>query len=194
MTRLTKRRLGTWRLSHRRRPAQIRESDTVKSMRQDLEVLKAEIEAHLEQMELPVFHGYHRMPDPTVQVAWDTERQPDFRLFLQAARRSGANLIVFYQQAFALDQIDQALDQLEESELTREEKRNYETRLRQLQKYEGFTCSLELSFVLSGHVFVFEQHTDWYDSYTDILSEIEAAAEELEEDEDDSLGGYFSNN
>ncbi|MBV8551369.1 MAG: hypothetical protein JOY54_08720 [Acidobacteriaceae bacterium] len=162
-------------------------------MRQDLETLKEEIHAHLEQMELPVFYGYHRMPDPTIQVAWDSERQPDFRLFLHAARQAGAKLIVFYQHAFALDQIDEALDQLEECDLTHEEKRNYETRLRQLQTYEGFTCSLELSFVLDGRVYLFEQHTDWYDAYTDILGEIEAASEETE-NEDDSLGGYFSNN
>jgi hypothetical protein len=163
-------------------------------MPQNLETLKAEIEAHLEQLQMAVFHGYHRMPDAITQVSWDVERQPDFRLFLQAARDAGATLIVFHQQPFAMDQIDEALDQLEDCDLTREEKRNYETRLRQLQAYEGFTCSLELSFLHEGRVFVFEQHTDWYESFADIVSEIEAASEDEEESEDGSLGSYFSNN
>jgi len=163
-------------------------------MPQDLESLRAEIEAHLDQVELPVFFGYHRMPDPLVQVSWDTIRQPDYRLFLRAARQAGAKVIIFHQEAFALDKIDEALDQLEACDLAREEKRNYENRLRQLQAYEGFTCLLELSFVLDGHVYLFEQHTDWYEAFTDLVSEIEAAAEEQEEDENGSLGGYFSNN
>ncbi len=164
-------------------------------MPQDLETLKAEIEAHLEQAELPVFYGYHRMPDALVQVSWDTERQPDYKLFLRAARQAGARVIIFHQEALSMDQIDDALDRLEDSELTREEKRNYETRLRQLQAYEGFTCSLELSFVLDGRVYIFEQHTDWYEAFADTVAEIEASVEGEEEDnEDGSLGGYFSNN
>ncbi|MBV8072387.1 MAG: hypothetical protein JO270_20965 [Acidobacteriaceae bacterium] len=163
-------------------------------MPQNLETLKAEMEAHLEQLRIAVFHGYHRMPDAMAQVSWDAQRQPDFRLFLQAALQAGAKLIVFHQQPFTMAQIDEALDQLEECELSREEKRSYETRLRKLQAYEGFTCSLELSFVHENRVFVFEQHTEWYESFADIVSEIEAAAEEEEDSEDGSLGSYFSNN
>ena len=163
-------------------------------MPQNLETLKSEMEAHLEQLQIAVFHGYHRMPDAMAQVSWDVQRQPDFRLFLRAARQAGAKLIIFHQQPFSMDQIDEALEQLEDCDLTREEKRNYETRLRQLQAYEGFTCSLELSFVHEGRVFLFEQHTDWYESFAEIASEIEAAAAEEEDSDDGSLGGYFSNN
>jgi hypothetical protein len=164
-------------------------------MPQNLESLKTEMEAHLEQLQIAIFHGYHRMPDAMSQVSWDAQRQPDFRQFVEAARQAGARLIIFHQQPFTMDQLDEALDQLEDCDFTREEKRNYETRLRQLQAYEGFTCSLELSFVHEGRVFVFEQHTDWYESFADIVAEIEAAVEEDEgESEDGSLGTYFSNN
>lgn len=164
-------------------------------MPQNLETIKAEMEAYLKDSQMAVFQGFHRVPDAMTQVSWDTDRQPDFRPFLEAARRAGARLIIFHQQPFAMDQVDSALDQLEDCDLTREEKRSYETRLRQLQPYEGFTCSLELSFVHEGRVFVFEQHTEWYESFADIVSEIEAASEEEEEDtEDGSLGSYFSNN
>lgn len=153
------------------------------------------MEAHLDELQMAVYHGYHRMPDAMIQVSWDTDRHPDFRQFVEAARRAGAKLIIFHQQPFAMDQIDGALDQLDECDFTREEKRSYEARLRKLQAYEGFTCSLELSFVHEGRVFIFEQHTDWYESFAEIVSEIEAASEEEDEDgEDGSLGSYFSNN
>jgi hypothetical protein len=163
-------------------------------MPQDLETLRADMEAQLTLSEMTVFYGYHRMPDALAQVAWDTERHPDFREFLEAARKAGAKLIVLNQQSFSLDQIDGALDQLEECDFTREEKRQYENRIRQLQAYEGFTSSLEISFTHDGRIYIFEVHTDWYEVFTDTLSELEAASEEQELSEDDSLGGYFSNN
>jgi DNA-directed RNA polymerase sigma subunit (sigma70/sigma32) len=109
-------------------------------MPQNLETLKSEIEAHLEQLQIAVFHGYHRMPDAMTQVSWDVQRQPDFRLFLMVARQIGAKLIIFHQQPFTMDQIDESLEQLEDCDFTRDEKRSYENRLRQLQAYEGFTC------------------------------------------------------
>jgi len=164
-------------------------------MPQDLEKLRVEIETYLQQCGITVFYGAHRMLDALLQVSWDTERHADFHEFVDAARSAGIKLIVFNQQAFSLDQIDGALDQLEECEFTREEKRQYESRLRQLQSYEGFTSLLELTFSFEGRVYTFEVHTDWYEAFTDILSELDAAAEEEEDvSEDGSLGGYFSNN
>ena len=151
------------------------------------------MQAHLDESKLAVFHGYHRMLDSLIQVYWDTEGHPDFREFLATARKAGAKLIVFHYQAFSLDQIQEALDQLEDADFTREEKRNFETRLRQLQAYEGFTCSLELSFSLEGHIYLYEQHTDWYQSLNDILAELDAAIE-IDEGEADGLDEYFSKN
>lgn len=159
----------------------------------DLETLRTDILAYFEQSGIAVFYGYHRMPDSLIQVYWDTERHPDFREFLETGRKAGAKLIVFNHQAFSLDQIEEALEQLEESDFTREEKRNYEKRLRQLQGYDGFTCSLELSFAMEGRIYLYETHTDWYQGLNDILAELDAAADE-ESDEEGPIGGYFSKN
>lgn len=158
----------------------------------DLETLRTEIQTYLDELGMPVFYGYPQMTDALNQISWDTQTHPDFKEFVGAARNAGAKLIVFHHEALSLDQIDEALERLEDSEFTREEKRNYETRLRQLQAYEGFTCRLELSFALDGRIYLFELHTEWYDGLNDVLAELEAAAEE--ESEDGALGGYFSNN
>jgi hypothetical protein len=160
----------------------------------DLEALRAEMQAYLEDQGMAVFYGYSRLIDSPVQVYWDVERHPDFREFLEAGRHAGAKLVVFYHRAFALDQIDEALDRLEESDLTREEKRNYELRLRELQAYEGFTCAIELSFDLEGRVYLFEVRTEWFQSLNDVLNEIEAVTEEEEDDDHGPIGGYFSKN
>ena len=115
-------------------------------------------------------------------------------LTVEAARQAGAHLLIFNHHAFSMDRIDEALDQLEDADLTREEKRNYELRLKQLQPYEGFTCSVELSFTLEGTLYSFESHTDWYESFTDTVNELETFVEDQDVEEDDSLGGYFSKN
>lgn len=163
-------------------------------MATDLETMKTEILAYLGEVRLPVFYGYPGFSDPAEQIFWDTEHQADFRKFLQVAQSAGAKLIIFHHRAFSLDQIDEALDHLEDSDLTREEKRNFESRLRELQPYEGFTCSLELSFVLDGRTYVYERNTEWYRNLQDVLSEIEAVTGEDVDDSDEGIGGYFSNN
>ncbi len=160
----------------------------------DLETLRKEVEMFLNESRTPVFHGYHRVLDALNQVSWDVEKHPDFREFIDAGRKAGAKIIVFSHRAFSLDQIDEALDQLEDSNLTREEKRNFETRLRQLQAYEGFTCSLELSFSLDGQIYLYELYTDWYQAMNDILAELDAFVDVEEEGGDNTLGGYFSKN
>ena len=159
----------------------------------DLESLRTEIQAYLSDSGMAVFHGYQQFPDSTNQVYWDTEQHPNFKEFLGTAKKAGAKLIVFHNRTFSLDQIDDALERLEDTEFTREDKRSFETRLRQLQAYEGFTCSVELSFSVDSRTYVFEMHTEWYDTLSDILAELDSAIEE-EETDDGTLGGYFSRN
>ena len=160
----------------------------------DLESLRKEVGEFLEESEIPVFYGYRQMLDAINQVSWDVEAHPDFRDFVKAGRKAGAKLIVFSYRAFSLDQIDEALDRLEDSSLSREEKRSFENRLRQLQGYEGFTCSLELSFGLESDVYTFELHTDWYGAMNQIVAELDTLADEEEDGPEDTLGGYFSKN
>ncbi|HEX3682990.1 MAG TPA: hypothetical protein VHU83_10650 [Bryobacteraceae bacterium] len=161
----------------------------------DLESLRAEMQAYLDDSGLAVFHGYHHSTEDAVQFSWDTERHPDFREFLSAGQKSGVKLFVFHHESFSLDRLDDVLEQLQEADLTREEKRSYEARLRQLQAYDGFTCSVELSFSLEGRDYVFEAHADWYQSLNDIMFELDVSFQE-EEDEDggDSMGRFFSKN
>ena len=161
----------------------------------DLESLRTAIQAHLLESGIPVFYGYHRMLDTMAQVSWDTARRPDYQEFLATARAAGAKLVVFNYDAFSLSRIDEALEELEDCDFPREEKRNYELRLRQLEAYEGFTSSLQLSFALDNRVYLFELHTEWFEALADILGEIEAALEEREDEEEQGpLGRYFSNN
>src|SRR5579875_67011 len=161
----------------------------------DLEALRTEIQAYLDDSGAAVFHGYHHASENAGPVLWDTERHPNFREFLSAGQKAGVKLFVFQHESFSLERLDEAMEQLEETDLTREEKRAYEARLRQLQTYDGFTCSLGLSFSLEGRGYVYEVHTDWYQALNDIMVELETAFQDEEnEDSDGSMGRFFSRN
>lgn len=162
----------------------------------DLESLRTEIQAYVDESGLAVFHGYPHVPENVVQVAWDTERHPDFREFLSVGLKAGVKLFVFQCENFSLDRVDDALEQLRETDLTREEKRSYETRLKQLHAYDGFICSVGLSFSLEGCEYAYEVHTEWHEALNEVMVELEAAFNGDEEDEgsDGAMGRFFSKN
>lgn len=160
----------------------------------DLEALKVDIQSHLEQNGFAVFYGYSRLLDSLPIVQWDLERYPDFRKFVEVAKKVSAKLMVFHQRSFTLDHIDDAMDRLQEANFSLEEERSLERKLRELQAYEGFTCALELSFDHEGRVYVFDLRTEWFEALGDILAEIESAASEAEEDDGGPISGYYSKN
>jgi hypothetical protein len=170
------------------------QSGSVKPMALDLETLRLELQAHLDEIGMPVFYGYARMADAIGHVYWDTEGHPDFREFLQVGQKAGAKLFVLHHQALSQAELDEASEYLDDVELTREERRQYENRIRDLQAYEGFTCSLELSFAVDGHVYVYEQSTEWYQALSELLGELEAASTEAEDEGEGPIAGYFSKN
>ncbi len=163
----------------------------------DLETVRSEMLAYLKTKKFAVFYGYSRLLDSLPFVYWDVDRHPDFREFLDVALAAGVKLIVFHHRAFTLDQIDEALERLEHTTLTREEKRSLEGRLRELQAYEGFTCVVELTFDHEGRIYIFELRTEWYENLGDIMHEIDTATDFEDEDDDEDAGpmsGYFSKN
>lgn len=171
------------------------ESARLKRMAHDLESLKREIRQFLNEAGLAVFYGRKRYAE--FPIYWDVEQQPDFRQFLAVARSAGAKLVVFAEERFSRDRIEDALFRLEECEIPQEEARNLENRLHQFEDYEGFTCSLELSFDVDSRAYFFEVRTDWYDTFNRIVDEIDTFlpdGDEPEEDDEGLIGGYYSKN
>jgi hypothetical protein len=161
-------------------------------MRPNLDSLTEEIERHLEAEHFIVFRSLSRAMDDRSMVYWDTSRHTDYKPFLDCALQLGVRLIHFHTREFTASHREEALQQLEEADLPRDEKRSLERRIQELALYEGFTCAIELSFDVEGKTYLFELQTEWYEEWHDILDEIEEA---LPEDEGpESYGGYYSNN
>jgi hypothetical protein len=162
-------------------------------MKPNLDSLKMEIEQYLEECGLAVFHGYSRMLESASSVYWDCDKYPDHKLFINAARTAGAQLIVFHLREFAAEQVMDALEQLADCDLPRDECREFERRLSDVRMYQGFLCEIELSFDHQGRVFVFDLRTEWYDEFSSILDEIQMLSADAE-DNDTPMSGYFSKN
>ena len=161
----------------------------------NLDTLKQEILTYLEHSEFAVFRSAPGALEGLPMVLWDAEGYPDYQMFLDTARKTGAKMILFAAREFDAPEIDEAVEELDECDLSREERRDLEARLRELRVHEGVTCSLELAFDHHARMYVYEIRPDWYDEFLSIGDEISVHLPAGEtEQEDDGSFGYFSNN
>jgi hypothetical protein len=161
----------------------------------NLDTLKREILEYLGASGFAVFQSSPGSLEGYPLILWDTEHHPDYQEYLNVAQKVDAKLILFATRAFEPDDIDDLLAQLSDCELSREERRGYESRLREMRIFEGVTCSLELAFDYHSRLYVYEVQPDWFEEFLGIEDEIVARVTDDDELEDgDSIGGYFSKN
>jgi hypothetical protein len=161
----------------------------------NLDTLKREILEYLDSTGLAVFHGSPGALDGDHLVLWDTERHPDYQMFLEVARKSECRVIIFASREFEAGDTESLLAQLEDLDISREEKREFEKRLRALRVHEGVTCSLELAFDYHSRLYVYEMQPDWYEEFLSVEEEIVSLiADKDVGDDDQALGDYFSKN
>jgi hypothetical protein len=167
-------------------------------MTSNLNTLRAQIQEQLTTRGLVVFHGFLGATGHQPCAYWHTTRSPDHREFIAAAEAAGARVVTMFANEFTADEVDEALALLEGSQLEPEESRAIETRLRQMQSYDGFTCSIELSFDYAGRSYIYELGTEWHDEFNELRDRIDDAysdSDDPEEDDDGpALGSYYSKN
>lgn len=162
----------------------------------NLDTLKDDILTRLEAMGFVVFHGYRRHGEHEAVVFWDARRGGDYDAFLETARKCGVKMVVFHWMQFRSEMVEDALDRLEDCDMPRDEHRGYERRLRGMKSYQGFTCSLDLSYDHEGCTFVFDVQAEWYKEFLNILDELDDYLPDAEDDggEDEPMGGFLSRN
>src|ERR1700687_3367765 len=112
----------------------------------NLDTLKQEILPYRKNSEFAVFRSARGGLEGLSMVLWNAEGYPDYQMFLETARKTGAKMILFASREFEASEVDEPVEQLAECDLSREERRDLEARLRDLRAHEGVTCSLELAF------------------------------------------------
>jgi hypothetical protein len=164
-------------------------------MPRELDALKTEIQAYLEENGFALFHGCSRMMDDLSMVHWDILKYPEYQPFLAAARQLGVKMIVLHHREFTEANIDDALQRLEDCDLPLEESRTLTRRLEDSRMYVGFTCALELSFDFQDRVYMFDLRADWYLDFLDAIEDIEPYFDDDDDEDDDGpIGGYYSRN
>lgn len=161
-------------------------------MRPNLDSLSEEIAQYLEAEHFIIFRGLSRSADDGQFVYWDARKHPDYRQFLDCALQLGVRLIHFNAREFSAFHREDALAQLEDADLARDEKRELARRIEELRIYEGLTCAVELSFDFENRIYLFELQTEWYEEWHEILDEIEDAT--TGGGDDSGYGGYYSSN
>jgi hypothetical protein len=161
----------------------------------NLDTLKREILGYLEEGGFAVFHGSSSgLESGPGSAAWDTEHYPDYQMFLDVARKVDAKVILFASRELEQADLDDLVEQLDASDLPRDEQREFRSRLRDLRTYIGVTCTIELAFDHSNRMYIYEVRPDWFDEFLEIEDEIMSRLSDEDMDSDDSLGGYFSKN
>ena len=161
----------------------------------NLDTLKREILEYLDSSGIAVFHSSPGALDTPSMVVWDTERHPDYQMFLEVARKCDAHLIIFASREFRSEDTDELRSHLDSLDLSREDKREYEKRLRELGAHEGVTCSLELAFDYNSRLYVYQVSPDWFEEFLSVEDEIMSMVTDQDLDDDDEpLGDYYSRN
>ena len=166
----------------------------------DLNALKTEILDYLNASEFAVFRSAPGALDALNLIEWDTEAVPDYRQFLDAARKTGRQMIFFSFREFEEAEVEEALDDLKTlDDLPREERRDLENRLRHSRRHIGSICYLELAFEHNTHFYVYGAQPDWHSEFIEALDEIQAMMPDDDvfgSDDSEHLGGggFYSNN
>src|SRR5215471_1910183 len=105
----------------------------------NLDTLKREILSYLEARDFAVFRSAPGTLDGSQMVLWDAENYPDYQMFLDAATKVGVKLILFATREFTPEDTADLLEQIDEMNLDRDQQRDYQSRLRELRRYEGQT-------------------------------------------------------
>jgi hypothetical protein len=163
----------------------------------NLETLKHDILDYLTASDFAVFRSYPGGLETLPVISWDTERFPDYRMFLDTAQKLGVKLVLFASRELEEVEVTDAAEELEDADMSREDKREYENRIRDAKRNIGSVCALELAFTYDSHVYAYEARPDWYEDFLEACDELDAMIAgigDVEDDGHDSLGGFYSNN
>jgi hypothetical protein len=165
----------------------------------NLDTLKQELLDYIVSEGFAIFRSQPGAMEGLPSIFWDTEAHPSYQAFLNVAKHADVRIIVFAHREFEAEEIDDALEQLPDCELGREEQRSIERNLSDLRAFVGSTCSIEMAFEVAGRLYVYELVTEWFQTFID-LSELLMAASSAESKDDDeegpdsAFGGYYSKN
>ena len=158
-------------------------------MKLNLDSVAVEIQEYLESRGIAVFHAFPGLDDQASTVHWDTDHHADYRDFIATAEAAGVRMIALHANEFQDEILDDALNRVADSSLPASQRAAIERRIREMRRYDGYICQIELSFDLPPRVYHFDLRTEWFQELSDMLDEIDDAEADVQ-----NPPGYFSKN
>lgn len=163
-------------------------------MSKNLQILKDEILEALRREGMGVFHTEPDLWPADRSIWWDTDRRPEYREFITAAKTAGARMVLFFEQELGEEAIMDAEDALESAGVPPEEYREYSRRIAEMRGYSGFVSRIGIGFSLDGLLYFFELESEWFRELMDLIEELTMSDSPTNGADSDPLGGYYSNN
>lgn len=164
-------------------------------MKLELNDLKTRIESAISSKNLTLFRSFDR--DLEHAIRWNTRTYPEPEGFVECAASLGVKLVCFHDLHFDASIMAQALEEMRETGLSRPTIRDFERDVRRFREFEGFLCSLEVSFDYHGDTYIYQMQTEWYQEYLEKLESVDDLLDGFDEEPEDGpdpMGGYFSKN
>jgi len=154
-------------------------------MNESLSKTLDEIRKEAEDSGMRIFYGYLVDEGHVPAVHWNRENGGDWKKFFVCARTLSANILYVNSALFEEFEIDDAVSKLE-SEIAEDDDEERETQklLRQVRAFQpkvGLTCVIDLAFVASGIVHIYQQTADWFDEFRDLTGDDEDDDDETEQ-------------
>jgi len=166
-------------------------------MEDSLDSLKQAILAELEEGGFAVFLGESRSANEDSSIFWDVDSHPDFRAFLRCATKLRVPLVVLHSRTFKEDEVEDALQDLDESVIEGDELQEMTNSLREMNAFAGLVGTVDLSYDFEGRTYFYYVEADWYREFLDLRDEIDVMtfrAPYNDDESGESMGGYFSRN
>ncbi len=133
---------------------------------------------------LRIFYGYMAEQTNVPSAHWNRENGGDWKKFLACARTVGANILYLNWAPFEQFEVDDAVAALEsklaENTYEEEETKKLVSQVRTFQSKVGLTCVIDLAFVASGVVHIYQETAEWFDEFNDLTAEEEEEDGEME--------------
>ena len=162
-------------------------------MIENLDELRLEISRMVTASGMALFHAEPGALESYSVVHWDVEGHPDFSEFIETAKQTGARLMMTSHRVFEDRDLEDAMEDAAEAVLSRDERREVESGLRDLQRCIGATSAVDAAFTLENILYIYSAVAPWFEEYLRIADLLDAAVGGGD-DPNGPLPGLYSNN
>lgn len=141
----------------------------------DLSGLYDEIRGAAAQQELLTFPGYVGEELPAVWWQGDPE---DWLGFLMIAKAEGVRTVYLGRAILEEEDLQELAEWVEEKSGPGSTNGD-RARLKEFERYIGWTGEIRLGWIKEGVAFLLQQRTEWYEDFLELMAETEEEEEEL---------------